>query len=73
MADRSNALKKIAELRVEITRHDQLYYAKAAPEISDTEYDLLLAELEQLEAVVSLSSHSEFSCPVGRCCGVQRA
>jgi DNA ligase (NAD+) len=42
--------KRAAELREEIRRHDHLYYAQAAPEISDTEYDRLLRELQDLEA-----------------------
>jgi len=42
--------KKIHSLRAEIARHDELYYRKAAPEISDFEYDRLVQELEALEA-----------------------
>ena len=41
--------QRIAELRREIDRHNELYYAKAKPEISDREYDRLLAELISLE------------------------
>jgi len=41
---------RVEELRREIARHDRLYYELAAPEISDREYDLLVAELRQLEA-----------------------
>jgi len=40
---------RIAELRREIARHDQLYYDKAKPEISDRDYDALYRELVELE------------------------
>jgi DNA ligase (NAD+) len=43
------ATKRIAELRALIRHHDQKYYVEAAPEISDLEYDRLLAELDALE------------------------
>ncbi len=33
----------------QIREHNRLYYRKAAPTISDSEYDLLLAELKELE------------------------
>lgn len=33
----------------ELRRHNALYYQKAAPEISDRQYDLMLRELEELE------------------------
>lgn len=48
--------KRIAELRRVISRHDELYYRQAAPEISDPEYDRLKAELIDLEA-----KHPEFA------------
>lgn len=41
---------RIEELRAEIGRHDELYYKKAAPEISDAAYDALKRELRKLEA-----------------------
>jgi len=40
---------RIARLREEIARHDELYHRQARPEISDFEYDLLKKELETLE------------------------
>ncbi len=40
---------RIALLRRELERHNQLYYDEATPEISDSEYDRLYKELEQLE------------------------
>ena len=42
-------IARIAELRLEIERHNYLYYVLDAPEISDTEYDRLFDELKQLE------------------------
>lgn len=42
--------ERIIELRAELARHNELYYTKAAPEISDAEYDRLYRELEELEA-----------------------
>ena len=44
------AVQQIKRLREQIRHHDRKYYAEAAPEISDREYDLLLAELQALEA-----------------------
>jgi DNA ligase (NAD+) len=43
-------VQKLQELRAEIRRHEELYYIHAAPEISDSEFDALLHELERLEA-----------------------
>ena len=40
---------RIAELRAELNRHNQLYYQDAQPEVSDAEYDRLFRELEDLE------------------------
>ncbi len=39
----------INDLRDEIRRHDQLYYLQENPEISDREYDELVAKLKRLE------------------------
>lgn len=41
--------REIEKLREEIRRHDELYYVKNAPEISDREYDELLERLQKLE------------------------
>ncbi len=46
----AEAKTKIAELRAEVARHDELYHRRATPEISDFDYDQLkrgLADLEQ--------------------------
>jgi DNA ligase (NAD+) len=42
--------REITSLRREIRRHEELYYVQDNPEISDKEYDELLARLGQLEA-----------------------
>ncbi|MGD9630529.1 MAG: NAD-dependent DNA ligase LigA [Pyrinomonadaceae bacterium] len=42
--------KDIASLRAEIERHNELYYQKADPEISDYEFDMMLERLRALEA-----------------------
>ncbi|MDP2136345.1 MAG: NAD-dependent DNA ligase LigA [Candidatus Didemnitutus sp.] len=44
------AQARLIQLRAEITRHDELYYRAAQPEINDREYDRLKAELAELEA-----------------------
>jgi len=49
MTAHENAAARILELRREITHHNNLYYDKAAPVISDREYDMLLQELADLE------------------------
>jgi len=47
--NRSDAEKRIGELRKIIEHHNYLYYVLAKPEISDFEYDILLNELVTLE------------------------
>ena len=47
---RSRAAKRVLELRRQIARHDEAYYQKAAPLISDQAYDALMGELKDLEA-----------------------
>lgn len=41
--------KRIDKLRKEIKRHNDLYYNRALPEISDASYDVLVRELRALE------------------------
>ena len=43
------AKQRIESLRSELHRHNHLYYAEAAPVISDRAFDLLLKELAELE------------------------
>jgi DNA ligase (NAD+) len=45
-----NIEREIASLRDELRRHEELYYVYDNPEISDADYDDLLARLQQLEA-----------------------
>ena len=49
---------KSKRLRAEIERHEKLYYRDAQPEISDREFDALVAELAALE-----SEHPELVTP----------
>ncbi|MFO7652519.1 MAG: NAD-dependent DNA ligase LigA [Candidatus Krumholzibacteriia bacterium] len=50
--------REVERLRAEIRRHDELYYRRASPEITDSEYDALLARLAALEA-----AHPEVATP----------
>lgn len=45
----SDPAGRIAVLTDQLNRHIQLYYVEDEPEISDEEYDLLFAELQELE------------------------
>lgn len=57
-SSRPDPAQRIAALRKEIRRHDELYYNQATPEISDADYDKLFRELEELE-----EKHPEFADP----------
>ena len=48
--NKSEIKAKIDRLRAEIEHHNRLYYTLAKPEISDYEYDMLVKELQELEA-----------------------
>ncbi len=54
----SKLAQRAAELRRLIDHHNYLYYVENRPEISDKEFDLLLKELEELEA-----AHPELRTP----------
>jgi DNA ligase (NAD+) len=58
MAAQPNPRARVAALRKEIAKHDELYYQKAAPVISDQAYDALLKELRELE-----EAHPELASP----------
>jgi DNA ligase (NAD+) len=47
--DEAQAAKRIKQLRREIEKHNRLYHEKAAPTISDQDYDRLYKELVDLE------------------------
>ena len=53
-ARESDPARRAAWLRAEIQRHERLYYALGKPEISDREFDRLMAELVALEAAQRL-------------------
>lgn len=50
--------EKIEKLREEIRRHEELYYVRDNPEISDAEYDKLIESLQKLE-----QQHPEYITP----------
>src|SRR5215211_5523596 len=54
----SKIAREIQKLRLDLDRHNDLYYQQAAPEISDFEFDQLLERLKTLEA-----AHPEFITP----------
>ena len=49
MENPGKAGERIEKLRAEINRHNRLYYVLDNPEISDSEYDGLMRELQKLE------------------------
>src|SRR6516162_7535167 len=53
-----NLAHRAAELRRLIDHHNYQYYVEDRPEISDKEFDLLLKELEKIEA-----DHPELATP----------
>ena len=48
--NRTEAGRRIDQLRVEIAQHDYLYYVRDEPSIPDAEYDRLMRELVSLES-----------------------
>jgi len=45
----SSVIRRVEELRSEISHHNYLYYVLDSPEISDADYDALMRELKDLE------------------------
>jgi len=58
MADIEKAKQRALELTRDIDRHSSLYYERAAPEITDQEFDALLRELRDIE-----EKHPELASP----------
>ena len=58
MRKHESSKESIAKLREEIQRHEELYYVRDDPEISDREYDALIEKLRALE-----EKHPEFLTP----------
>src|ERR1044072_5778155 len=48
--DSAEAARELARLAAEIARHNRLYHAEDAPEISDADYDALVRRNAELEA-----------------------
>ena len=46
----NNKIARVQQLRKEINRHNQRYYQLDAPQISDFDYDMLMRELQDIEA-----------------------
>jgi DNA ligase (NAD+) len=60
----AEARQRIAELRAQVARHDELYYRQARPEITDYAYDRLKRELADLE--VQFPQFKAADSPTGR-------
>lgn len=62
--DSAEAKTRIAELRSQVARHDELYYRRTKPEITDFEYDQLKQQLADLEA--KFPEHASADSPTQR-------
>ena len=58
-------LEEVASLRVQLERHNRLYHTLDSPEITDADYDALLARLVSLEKDYNLFSPSSPSNRIG--------
>lgn len=54
----AEAQHRIAELRTQLAHHDELYYRRATPEITDFDYDRLKEELAGLERLYPEAAHA---------------
>ena len=61
MADRDALTQRLEALRDQIRFHQQQYYVKDQPTISDAEYDALFNELQALEAAHPRAYHAGFA------------
>jgi NAD-dependent DNA ligase len=52
----TEAVQRIATLRAELSRADELYYRQARPELTDLDYDRRKRELADLEAAWPLAA-----------------
>ena len=48
--DTQSEISRIGELRRQLPRHNHAYYVLNSPEISDYDFDMLMHELQELEA-----------------------
>src|SRR6185312_3458699 len=62
--DSAEAKQRIADLRSQVARHDELYHRRATPEISDFEYDQLKRSLADIEA--QFPEHASADSPTQR-------
>ena len=56
--DATDPVRRVEELRSEIRRHERLYYVNNRPELTDAEFDRMMAELSELERM-----HPELAAP----------
>ncbi|MEC9141038.1 MAG: NAD-dependent DNA ligase LigA [Chloroflexota bacterium] len=63
MSATADAIKRAAELRIELDQHNYRYYVQDDPTVSDAVYDALMRELRELEAqypdLVTLASPTQ--------------
>lgn len=62
--DSAEAKQRIADLRSQVARHDELYYRRTKPEITDFEYDQLKQKLADLEG--QFPEHASADSPTHR-------
>ena len=55
----TEAAKELANLAAEIARHDALYHGEDNPELTDADYDRLVARNRQLEAAYPASIRTD--------------